>query len=84
MSLNELNGILKKEKLVFGSERTLKLLKNEKLKKIFLASNCKEDIKEEIKKYAKIFNVEVIELESPNDEIGVLCKKPFSVSVLSY
>ena len=82
--MSNLDEALKQEKLIFGKDRTLKLLKNEKLKKVFLASNCDEDTKNEIKKYAKIANVEVIELDIPNEEVGARCKKPFAISVLSY
>lgn len=82
--MSELDDALKKEKLIVGSKRTLKLLKNEKLKKIFLASNCDDIIKKEINKYAKIVNVDVVELNISNEELGARCKKPFAISVLSY
>lgn len=82
--MSELDDALKKEKLIVGSKRTLKLLKNEKLKKIFLASNCDDIIKKEINKYAKIVNVDVVELNISNEELGARYKKPFAISVLSY
>ncbi|GAG19745.1 unnamed protein product [marine sediment metagenome] len=82
--MSELDEALKEEKLIIGRDRTLKLLKNDKLKKIFIASNCDEDVREEIKKYAKISKVEVIELKIDNIELGAMCKKPFAISVLSY
>lgn len=82
--MNELQEALKNKNLVIGTKRTLKLLKNDKLKKILLASNCDEDIKQEIEKYAKISGVEVIQLDLPNDELGARCKKPFSISIISY
>jgi large subunit ribosomal protein L30e len=81
--MNELIDALKSKKIVFGSSRTIKLLINDKIKKVLIASNCKEDIKDEIKHIAKIKNVEVVELDIKNNEIGVESKKPFSVSVLS-
>ena len=84
MSLEELRKILKEKKVVFGSERTLKMLKNNKLNGIYLASNCPNKVKESIKYYAKLSNVNVVELEQANDELGVICKKPFSISVLAY
>lgn len=72
-----------KGKLVFGFEKTMKLLKKDKIKAIFLASNCSEIMKKDIKHYAKISNVEVADLEMKNNEVGIFCKKPFSVSVVS-
>lgn len=65
-------------KLVLGSERNLKLLKRDKLKRVYLASNCKEEVREEVKRG----KVEVIELKVPNSELGMLCKKPFSISII--
>ena len=84
MSLEELRKVLNEKKVIFGSERTLKMLKNGKLNAVYVASNCQTKIKEDIKYYAKLSNVNVIELEQANDELGVICKKPFSVSVISY
>lgn len=68
------------KKLVFGTERNLKLLKNDGLKRIYIASNCREEIKKDIRHYGK--DVEIVELNTANDEIGVVCKKPFSISVI--
>lgn len=68
------------EKLVFGTERNLKLLKNERLKTVYIASNCIENIREEIKRCKG--KAEVVELDAANDELRVVCKKPFSISVI--
>ena len=32
------------KRLVFGTDRSLKLLKNDKLEKIYLANNCNESV----------------------------------------
>ena len=82
--MSELDDAIKEEKLIIGTDKTLKLLKNEKLKEVFISSNCDEDVKEEIKKYAKMANVKVVELDINNEELGARCKKPFRISVLSY
>lgn len=81
--MKELSEALKSKKLVFGSERTIKLLKNDKLSKIFIAKNCNEETVKEIEKYAKLNEVNIIKLEMNNEEVGAFCKKPFSISVLS-
>ena len=71
-------------KPIIGTERILKNLKTGKLKKILVASNCREQIKKDINYYAKLADVKVIQLDIPNDEVGLVCKKPFSISVLGY
>ncbi len=68
------------EKLVFGTRMNLRLLKNDGLKTIYIASNCMDAVKKEVKRYDG--KTEVVELDVANDEIGVVCKKPFSISVI--
>lgn len=84
IKMNKLQEALKKEKLIFGSNKILKLLRNGKLKVIFLASNVREDIKGEVEHLAKLGKTEIVNLDMPNSEVGVICKKPFSISVLGY
>lgn len=81
--MKELTNALKTKKVVFGTDKTLKLLRNDKLKTVFVASNCDEKVKEKIKHYAEINKTDVIELDMKNNEVGLFCKKPFFVSVLS-
>ena len=83
MSIIELKKALKGD-VIFGTDRVIKKLKLGKLKKVFLAKNCKEEVKEDILYYAKLAKTEVIELKIPNDEVGMVCRKPFSISVLGY
>jgi len=80
----ELKAALKEKEITFGTERTIKNLKLSKVGTVFLASNCPEKVKEQIKYYADISGAKVIESDLPDKEIGLLCKKPFHVSVLSY
>ncbi len=79
----DLKNLLKKEEVIIGRERTLKALKAGQLKKVFLASNCKALDEKLISHYAALLNVEVVKLTLPNDEVGLICKKPFSISILS-
>ena len=80
MALADLKNILKTDKLIIGKERTIKNLKLGKLESVFVSSNC--DCTEGIEHYAKLGKVNVDKLKIPNDELGVLCKKQFSISVL--
>ena len=80
--LNEVKKVIKEEKYVIGIEEVLKNLKSGKLTKVFLTSNCPDEFRKDIDHYSKIAGVEIIQLKQPNDELGILCKKPFSVSVL--
>lgn len=81
-SLDDLKKNLKTKNLVFGTERAMKLLRHDKLAKIFLSSNTKKDIADDCDYYAKLGGVEVVKLELLNEELGTFCKKPFSVAVI--
>jgi ribosomal protein L30E len=80
---NELKDVLKEKNVVFGTNETLEGLKNGKVKKVLLASNCPKSVRETVAHYAKIANAVVVELDIPDKEIGLLSRKPFGISVLS-
>lgn len=82
-NITEIRKILKTENFVIGADRGIKNLKLGRTEKVFLASNCKEEVQEEVEKLAKLSKVEIIVLKQPNDELGILCKKPFSISMFS-
>ena len=84
MSLEELKTALKKEKLVFGSNQTISNIKNNNTKVVFLAKNCKPEIKENITHYTDQTKIKVITINKPRGEISVFCKKNYPVSVISY
>ena len=78
----ELKKLLAVNKLVLGTDETLKLLRQGKLHKVFFAANCSPQAKGDIQQYCKAGAVECVELAQSNEEIGVLCKKPFAISVV--
>jgi len=80
--MSEIKKSVEADNVIIGSQRTIKKLKNGQLKKIFLAKNCPQAVREDIGYYSKLTKVEVVELEEPNDELGIICKKQFSISVL--
>ncbi|MDD5178113.1 MAG: ribosomal L7Ae/L30e/S12e/Gadd45 family protein [Candidatus Nanoarchaeia archaeon] len=82
--MKNLEEALKSNNLTIGTKTTLRKLRENKVRHIFLASNCDEKIKKDIDSLAGINNVEVVQLDVDNIELGTLCKKPFVVTVLSY
>ena len=79
----EIRKLLGGKSVIIGSERTLKNLKLGKIGTVYISSNCSEKTKKAIEHYSKLSKSKIIKLKYPNDELGVLCKKPFSISVLS-
>lgn len=73
---------IKQKKIVVGTERSIKNIKLGKAEKVYLSSNCPADARESINHYARLSNTKVVELPYSNDELNVVCKKPFVISVL--
>ena len=73
---------LKTRKIIVGTKIVMKNLKLNKLEKIYVASNCNESSKKELEYYSKLLKIQVIKLKQPNDELGVICKKQYSISML--
>jgi ribosomal protein L30E len=67
--------------LILGSDRVISELKRGRIEEAFITSNCATSTKEDILHYAKLQKATVLELEISNEELGVLCKKPFSIAV---
>ncbi|PIN76830.1 50S ribosomal protein L30 [Candidatus Woesearchaeota archaeon CG10_big_fil_rev_8_21_14_0_10_36_11] len=78
----EIKKYLQDAKVHFGAESVIKGLKKGTIRKVFVAKNCPENVKNDIQHYAWLGNVELVELTMTNEELGVLCKKNFFVSVL--
>jgi len=84
MSIQELKKALKTEKINFGTNSTLKNLKKGKVKVVMIASNCSEKTKKDLEYYTKISKAKLIDLKKPSDEVALICKKNYSITVLSY
>ena len=81
MSLENLKKAIKEETLTIGTERTLKALKQGKTKEVFVSKNCPDLLRTQVKRYGEISGIKITELNETNNEIGTLCKKPFSVNL---
>ncbi len=81
-AIAEIKDNIKKGKLIFGSETTLKQMRTGNLTKVYLSSNASAELKGDLEHYSPLANVEIVQLDIPNDELGVVCKKPFSIAVI--
>ena len=80
--LNIIRKNLKSDKLVYGTEKTIKLLKADKLGKIFLSSNTPGNVEQDIMHYSNLSGVPVVKLDMSNDKLGIFCKKQFFIAVI--
>ena len=79
----EIKKMIKTGNIIIGTERSIKSLKIGKVQKVLLSSNCPSKVEKDINYYAGLSGAELYKLAYPNDELGVICKKPFSISVLA-
>lgn len=82
MDANEIKKMLKNENLVLGSDRVLKLLRENQMSQVILASNAPSAVAEDVRRYAGLSETPVDVVAIPNDELGIICKKPFSIAVI--
>ncbi len=78
----EIKKLLEKDKLIMGNKEVLKALRNKSLKKVYYASNAKQETISDLERYSSIAGVELVKLDLSNNELGTICRKPFSISVL--
>lgn len=79
----EVKKMLKSGSVVIGTESTIKNLRLGKVQKVMVSSNCPPNVERDIDYYAGLSGAELHKLDYPNDELSVICKKPFSISVLA-
>ncbi len=82
MAAEDFKKLVKDGKVFIGTQQTLKHLQRGEVAKVFLSSNCPASVREDIQTYTQSGEVTVEETGVPNEELGVLCKKQFAISVL--
>ena len=80
----EIKKMLKSGSVIIGTERTIKNLKLGRVQKVLVSLNCPARVESDISHYAGLSGAEFYKLDYPNDELSVICKKPFSISVLAF
>lgn len=81
--LKEIKDSLEKNKAIVGTKETIKKSKQGKVSTIYLSKNVPSDIKEDIMRFEKLSEIEIIQLDILNDELGTLCRKPYPISIIS-
>lgn len=82
--IEEIKKGLETKTVLIGTDEAVKELKRGTVEKVFITNNAPDMVKDDLGHYADIAGVEVVELSISNEDLGVLCKKPFQISVLSF
>ncbi len=80
----EIRKLLGSEKLIIGTDRVLKSVRKGEATKVILASNAPDSLRVQLSRYKELgSSFELEEAGMPNDELGTLCKKPFSIAAIA-
>ena len=79
---DEIKKAVKERKAILGFRKSLKYIKTKKPKLIVISENIPEDRKKEIEYLAKLEKVKVEVFKGTSKELGIVCGKPFPVSIL--
>lgn len=80
--MTDLKKILASKNKILGRNRVIAALRQGKLSDVLLAKNCPVGFRRDIESLASIGSAKVIVLEHTNEELGIMCKKPFAVSAI--
>jgi len=79
----EIKRAVETGKVVLGAKQGIKLLANKKCKAVIYSRDALDMVKIEIKRLSKISGIPAIEIDCTSKQLGIICGKPFVVSVLS-
>lgn len=80
MTINkEIKDAIKEGKLLIGSEKIFKEVKQGSVNTVIHASNCPETSKRDLNYYSKHFGIELKRFNGSSVELGELCGKPFNI-----
>jgi large subunit ribosomal protein L30e len=87
MSLVDLDKAIstavKTGKVVLGAESAVKNAQTGKAKLIVVSANCPTKVRGDIEYYAELSGVKVMVYEGTSIDLGMVCKRPFTVSALT-
>ena len=84
MVLNEdIQAAMKSGKVIIGFRESVKSLKSGDVKSVIVSNNIPDNIKKDIEHNTKLSGVKLEVFEGSSKDLGVVCGKPFSVTVLA-
>lgn len=82
ISTDQLRKLIEEKKVTIGTDATIRALKAGNLKKLVIAKNAAAQTRDVVERSSAITKIEVESLDVDNDVLGVMCKKPFAISLL--
>ncbi len=84
MPIEDLQKYLKDKPqvLLFGTRQSIKYIKLDKIKEVFLASDCPKQLQERIVGYSKFSGAKFDKLKQNKEELSLICQKSFTISII--
>jgi large subunit ribosomal protein L30e len=79
---HELRMALNTGRVELGSKVAMRELRRGRARMAIVSSNCPSKTRQDIETHRKLSNIPVINHQKDSLDLGVLCGKPFSVSVI--
>ena len=80
--MTDLKKLIREGNIILGTDVVLKRLKKGEISTVFVAKNCPAEVLVQLEHYHKVSTFELEKTELTNKELGVLCKKPFSIVLI--
>jgi large subunit ribosomal protein L30e len=74
---------VKTGKVSFGSNSALQNAQTGRAKMIIMASNCPQDLRQDVEYYCQLSEVPVVDYKGSSLDLAAVCGKPFTISALS-
>jgi len=74
---------VKTGKVLFGPKNALKNVKTGKLRVVVRAANCPKEFSEDLEYSCKLSKIPLIIYNGTSRDLGMVCGKPYTVSVLA-
>ena len=79
---HELRMALNTGKVYLGTKIAMRELRRGRAKIAIISSNCPKNIKDSIVTHGRLSNIPVLENQKDSIDLGILCGKPYPVSVI--
>jgi len=80
-NIAEIKKAIVAKTIILGTQETMQAIRNGKCAKVFITENCPDSIVADVKYYAEHAKIPYVLLKETNESLGVICKKPYSVSL---
>jgi len=78
-----IDAAVKTGKVIFGAESAIKNAQTGKARLIVISANCPAEVRGDIEYYGRLSGVNVVVYKGTSIDLGMACKKPFTVSALT-